>query len=98
LQRLLSAGLLLFLAGLALIIVGSATQGGGSAGGVIFIGPLPIAFGSGPNGWSLALVSVVIGGVMLVLVILWSWLIVRKRNVETATTDSIWATAEEGVL
>ena len=97
-QRLFTAGLFILLVGFGLIFVGSANQEGGSAGGVIFIGPLPIAFGSGPNGWSLALVSVVIGGVMLVLVILWSWLIVRKRNVETATTDSIRATAEEGVL
>jgi uncharacterized membrane protein len=98
LQRLLTAGLLVFLTGFALIIVGSATQGDVSTGGAIFIGPFPIAFGSGPNGWSLALASVVIGGVMLALVILWSWLIVRKRNVETATTDPNRATAKESVL
>jgi len=81
LVRLLTAGLFIILLGFALVIVGSATQGGASAGGVIFIGPFPIAFGSGPNGSSLALVSVVIGGVMLALVILWGWLMARKKNV-----------------
>jgi len=85
LQKLLAAGVLIFLLGFALIILGSATQGGASAGGVIFIGPFPIAFGLGPNGASLALASVVIGGVMLVLVVLWSWLVVRKRNVGEGT-------------
>jgi uncharacterized membrane protein len=98
LQRLLTAGLLIFLLGFALIIVGSATQGGASAGGVIFIGPFPIAFGSGPNGPSLALVSVVIGGVMLALVILWGWMIAGKRNDETGTADTVRITAKEGVL
>jgi len=89
LQRLLTAGLLIFLLGFALIVVGSATQGGASVGGVIFIGPFPIAFGSGPNGSGLALVSVVIGAVMLALVILWGWLVVRKRNVGTGTADTV---------
>ena len=88
-QRLLAAGLLIFLLGFALIVVGSATQGGASAGGVIFIGPFPITFGSGPNGSSLALVSVVIGGVMLALVILWGWLMVMKRDAEKGTADTV---------
>jgi uncharacterized membrane protein len=64
-------GLLTFLAGFGLILVGSASQGSSSAGGVVFIGPVPIAFGSGPNGSSLALISVVIGCVMLALIFLW---------------------------
>ena len=72
-QRLLLAGLLVVLLGFGLIVVSSATQVGTSTGGAIFIGPFPIVFGSGPNGASLALVSVVIGGVMLVLVLLWGW-------------------------
>jgi len=88
LRRLLTAGLLIFLLGFALIIVGSATQGGASAGGVIFIGPFPIAFGSGQNGSSLALVSVVIGGVMLALVILWGWRVAARKSEETPTADS----------
>ena len=80
-QRLLTVGLLIILLGFALIIIGSAAQGSASTGGVVFIGPFPIVFGSGPNGSSLALVSVVIGGVMVALVTLWGWrLLGRKRE------------------
>ena len=78
-QKLLTVGLLIFLAGFGLLIAGAASQGGSSAGGVVFIGPFPIVFGSGPNGTSLALLSVVIGGVMVVLVVLWSWRVFRSR-------------------
>ena len=75
--------MLILLLGFALIILGSAIQGGASAGGVIFIGPFPIVFGSGPNGSTLALLSVVIGGVMLVLAILWGWRIAGRKDGET---------------
>lgn len=78
-QRLLLAGLLILLLGFGLIIVGSATQGGASTGGAIFIGPFPIVFGSGPGGENLALVSVVIGAVMVALVMLWGWRMFGRR-------------------
>ena len=83
-QKLMLAGLLILLLGFGLIVVGSATQGGASTGGAIFIGPFPIVFGSGPGGGSLALVSVVIGAVMVALVMLWGWRILggRKEDVE----------------
>jgi len=74
--------MLIFFLGFALIIIGSATQGNASAGGVVFIGPFPIAFGSGPNGSSLALVSVVIGAVMVALVMLWGWRMFERRGGE----------------
>ena len=70
-QRLFAAGLLVFLAGFGVMAAGSMGQGNASAGGVIFIGPLPIVFGSGPNGWDIALGSVVIGVAMLVLLMFW---------------------------
>jgi uncharacterized membrane protein len=72
LQKLLTSGLLIFLLGIGLLIVGAAAQGVASAGGVIFIGPVPIVFGTGPSGASLALLSVAIGVVMLVLLAFWS--------------------------
>ena len=87
-QRLLLAGLLIFLLGFGLIIIGSATQSGVSAGGVVFIGPFPIAFGSGPNGSSLALVSVVIGAVMVVLVMLWGWRMFGRKDGEASTAGA----------
>ena len=81
-RRLLTVGLLVFLIGFTLIFIGSATQGNASAGGAVFIGPFPIAFGAGPNGSSLALVSVVIGAVMVALVMLWGWRMFERRSVE----------------
>ena len=79
-QRLLLAGLLVVLLGFGLIVVGSSTQAGASTGGAIFIGPFPIVFGSGPGGGSLALVSVVIGAVMVALVMLWGWKMFGRRD------------------
>lgn len=70
-QKLLAAGLLVIFAGFGLIVAGSAGQGNASAGGLVFIGPFPIVFGSGPGGSALALVSVVVGGVMVALILLW---------------------------
>jgi len=73
LLRLLGLGLALVVAGFALVFAGSLGQGSVSAGGVVFIGPIPIVFGSGPGGGVLALLSVVIGAAMLVLLFLWGW-------------------------
>lgn len=70
---LLGAGLLMIFAGFALVFVGAASQENASSGGVVFIGPFPIVFGTGPGGGELALLSVVIGAVMVALLILWSW-------------------------
>ena len=79
-EKLLVLGFLVFLAGLGLIAVGSLGQGSVSAGGVVFIGPFPIVFGSGPGGWVLALVSVLIGAVMIALFLLWGWRGSRIRD------------------
>jgi uncharacterized membrane protein len=70
-QKLMVLGLLIILAGFALVFAGASTTGTTSAGGVVFIGPLPIAFGAGPEGWKLALGSVVVGAVMIILLIFW---------------------------
>ncbi len=79
-MKLLWFGVALLLAGIVLLAAGSAGQGGGSAGGVVFIGPFPLAFGTGPEGWHLALASVVIGGVMLALFLLWGWRVSRTKQ------------------
>ncbi len=73
-------GVALLLAGFVLLAAGSSGQGRGSAGGVVFIGPFPLAFGTGPEGWQLALASVVIGGVMLALSLLWGWRFSRTKQ------------------
>lgn len=72
-QKLMALGLLIFLAGFGLLVFGEAGQGSVSTGGVVFIGPFPIVFGSGPGGWALALMSVMIGGVMVALFLIWGW-------------------------
>jgi uncharacterized membrane protein len=69
-ERLLVLGFVVFLAGIGLIAIGSAGQANVSTGGVVFIGPFPIVFGSGPSGWILALMSVAIGAVMIALFLL----------------------------
>lgn len=80
-RGLLAAGVAIVLSGVALLVVGSAGQGGVSAGGVVFIGPIPIVFGSGQEGWPLALLSVVIGGVMLAMLLLWGHSLSRRSQV-----------------
>ena len=80
-QKLMIVGLLIVLFGFGLLVLGATGQGNSSVGGVVFIGPFPIVFGSGPGGSSLALVSVIIGAVMLILVVLWSrWALGRRAD------------------
>ncbi len=73
-------GILLIVVGFAFVYFGSAESGNNSVGGVVFIGPFPIVFGSGPGGGTLALLSVVIGGIMLALFLLWGFRISRSRE------------------
>ncbi len=80
-QRLMAAGIVILLAGLCLLVVGAAGQGSASSGGVVFIGPFPIVFGSGPDGGTLAALSVIIGGVMLVLLLIWGRRLIRAGTV-----------------
>ncbi|MDY6776483.1 MAG: DUF131 domain-containing protein [Candidatus Nanohaloarchaea archaeon] len=58
--RLVGAGVLLVLAGFALIVVGGLVGEGGAeaeAGGVVFIGPVPLVFGSDREAALMALAS-----------------------------------------
>ena len=79
-KHLLVLGITVTLAGFVLLVVGSASQGDVSTGGVVFIGPFPFAFGSGPEGWQLALASVVIGGVMVALLLIWGRRLAKVRQ------------------
>ncbi len=78
-QRLLGFGLALVVVGLFLVAIGYA-GGAVSAGGVVFIGPIPFVFGSGPVGDRLALVSVVIGAAMMVVMIAWAWRLSSSKS------------------
>ncbi len=78
---LVAAGIILVFAGALLIFVSAAIGGAGgsvSGGIVIFIGPIPIVFGAGPDAGVLILAGAIIAAVCLVLVLLW-----RRRLVTT---------------
>lgn len=63
-------GLALIFIGVAVIAVASVALGGGSVGGVIFIGPIPIVFGAGPDAGWLILISVIISVISIVLFVI----------------------------
>ncbi len=56
--------------GMALLSLGSLSQGNVSTGGFIIVGPFPIVFGAGAQGGFLALLSVVLGLLMIFLLYL----------------------------
>jgi uncharacterized membrane protein len=79
----------LILVGLVLVVVGSASLGNVSTGGVIFIGPIPIVFGSGTYGGVLALISLIAGVAMIALTYLYArWLRSRVTERASGETDS----------
>lgn len=75
--KLLYAGMLLILSGIALVVAGSA---GGNAlvGGFVLIGPFPIVFGEGSNGGDLAVLSVALGLVFLASLMVFSLIASRR--------------------
>lgn len=69
-------GFAIIIVGVILVVLASVLGGGsGSVGGVIFIGPFPIVFGSGPYAIWLILISLVIAILMIVLFFVW-----RRRS------------------
>lgn len=72
-NRLLAAGLVIIVVGLALVVLGSAVQGNVSTGGFILIGPFPIVFGTGPDGGQLAVLAVAVTLLMVVLLSVLAW-------------------------
>jgi len=67
----------LILVGIIFILVGSLGSGNATVGGVVFIGPFPIVFGSGPDSGLVTLIAVVIGAVMVVT--LYLSILIRRR-------------------
>ena len=68
-NKFLALGLFLVVAGFFVIALGTSQQGSSSAGGFILIGPFPIVFGTGTNGGELALLSVILGVLMIVFLL-----------------------------
>jgi len=67
-------GIVLVLVGIVVLLVASLVSGGsGSVGVVVFIGPFPIVFGSGPN----AIWLILVGIILAVLIVLF-WVVNRR--------------------
>ena len=83
-SKLLILGIVIIFVGITIMALGSA-QGPSSTGIVIFIGPIPIIFGSGPQSGELILIGLVICIAMVVMSLLWllSW---RRLSREIETT------------
>lgn len=69
LNRSLALGVLPVIAGIALVAYGAGGEGNVSSGGFVLIGPFPIVFGTGTGGRDLALLSVLMGSLMVVLLL-----------------------------
>jgi uncharacterized membrane protein len=67
-------GIALVFIGVAVLVLASVFLGGGSVGGVVLIGPIPIVFGAGPEaGWLIA-ASIIITIISIIL-----FLVLNKR-------------------
>jgi uncharacterized membrane protein len=65
-----AAGVMLMAAGILVMLAEAGPSLQGSTGGVIFIGFIPIAFGSGPDGSLLLVASVLLAAVMVAILAL----------------------------
>ncbi len=72
-------GFIVVFAGIAVLVVATLTYGNGqsSFGGVIFIGPLPIVIGAGPNATWLILFALIIAALSILML-----LFMRRRSLE----------------
>ncbi len=72
LRTLYLSGVILVLAGFAILAAGSVGSPNTSAAVVVFVGPLPLVFGGGPYGSQLALISLVASVAIILLTYLWA--------------------------
>lgn len=61
--------------GIIILALALVQNGSGSFGGVIFIGPIPIVFGAGPEANWLIIISIIISAVMVI-----GFIIFNKRS------------------
>jgi uncharacterized membrane protein len=65
--NLIILGIALIFVGIVVVVVASVVWGSRSFGAVIFIGPFPIVFGSGPNATWLILIGVILSVVSVII-------------------------------
>jgi len=63
-------GIALVFVGVAVLVVAAVLGGSGSVTGVIFIGPIPIVFGAGPDSAWLILISLIVAALSIALFVL----------------------------
>jgi len=63
-------GIALVFVGVAVLVVAAVLGGSGSVGGVIFIGPIPIVFGAGPDSAWLILISLIVATLSIAVFVL----------------------------
>lgn len=70
---LLVLGFLLVFVGIIVLVIASMVNSGGSSsiGGVVFIGPIPIVFGAGPDSNWLIIISIIIAVVMVAFYVIY---------------------------
>jgi uncharacterized membrane protein len=68
--NLIILGIILISVGIAVVVVASVVLGSGSVGAVIFIGPFPIVFGSGPNATWLILIGIILAVVSVIIFVI----------------------------
>ena len=93
LSRGFAIGFALVVVGFVVILLGSQGPSSSSVGGVVFIGPVPIVFGSGPNSGLLALIAVA-AGIGMILVICLSILLWRGKSIQRGDVVSACETDE----
>jgi len=86
-KSLVGFGIVIVTAGLFLLIIGSLQGGSESTGGFVLVGPFPLVFGTGPSGGELAMLSIVAGGIMIVLLLLFAWRKLTLTHEGKAETD-----------
>ncbi len=66
-------GFLMVFVGIIIFVVAAMLSGGsGSVGGVVFIGPIPIVFGAGPDSNWLIIISIILAVVTLGLFVIFT--------------------------
>lgn len=78
--RLYFIGFIVLLIGTLIFFAGSFQSSSASVGGVIFIGPFPIVFGSGPDSGTLVLASLIIVAMMIAM--FFSYILLARRRYE----------------
>ncbi len=76
---LIIVGFIVMFVGLVLVAIAAVLSQGGSTstGGIIFIGPVPIVFGTGPGAQWLILVAIILAALTIIMLLMLG----RKRGV-----------------